>query len=401
MASLWLIFPLEFVAVSFHIVYELGFHRNGILEVALNLHESLPGFDDLAYLLKSTNNLTFITVSLLLAFFTAEKFFELRTGISHQYLAGITSLFIYFLLIVETASGLDLPQITAVASNLLIPILIGLLTGFCYSLLSHQNSPRISTHYWATTHLIFIFTGIILLVGALSFAIYQTQLFPSYLYQQAQNIVQAGNHPNLGSILLATFIHNVGHYIGIISTFAADAGNHFSAEGANLAYLAQHHKLWKIPYPINIKSLYDSYGAIGGNGMLLGLVGSILVRVKAQRIRLVAQLTLGQVIFDQNEALMFGIPILFNPLLLIPFLLAPFVTMTLGYLAISFHLVPAAAYVIPYATPSILRAFLGTNGNYLALTLSLLCCLVSGAIYYPFIRLLDQASLQKEGDAHA
>lgn len=394
LATLWLVFPLEFVGVTFHIIYETCFHENGILETAWNLKTNLPGFQDLAYLLKSTNDLTFITVSLLLAFFSAEKLYELRVRQSHEHLAGITSLFIYFLLIVETASSLDLPQIATVASNLLIPILIGLLTGFIYSFIERRQPTKITTSYWATTHLIAIFSFLIVFIGALSFIIYQTQLYPNYLFQQVQNLFQSGKQPTFWRIILATTLGNLGHFLGIINEFTTNMGNHFSSEGANLAYLAVHHSLWKVPYPINLHTLYDSYGALGGNGMLLALGSTILLRVKNQQTRLVARLTFGQLLFDQGEALMFGVPILFNPLFFIPLLLAPFLSMTIGYLAISMHLVPPAAYVIPYATPGILRAFLGTNGNFSALAVSLLCVCVSGLVYYPFVNLLDQFTAQ-------
>ncbi|MBU7554213.1 PTS transporter subunit EIIC [Pediococcus ethanolidurans] len=401
LSALWLIFPLEFVAATFHIIYETGFHRNGILEVILNLHTNLPGFYAISYLLKSTNDLTFITISLLLAFFTAENLFELRSKLSHEHLAGITSLFIYFLLIVETAPSLDFPQITEVAGNLLIPIVIGLLTGYGYSLLARNSHIKLTVSYWATNRLIIIFSLLIVVIGAISFAVYQTQLFPNYLSQQLQNLIQVGNRPSFWKIILATFLSNIGHFFGVINDSTTTIGNHFSSGTANLTYLADHHNLWKIPYPITLHSLYDSYGALGGNGMLLALAGTILIRVKNQRARLVAGLSFTQTLFDQGEALMIGIPILFNPLFLIPFLVTPIVSMSIGYLAIVAHLVPASAYVIPYATPSILRAFLGTNGNFGALLISLLSLVISGLIYYPFVSLIDQLVEGKEADFHA
>ena len=401
LSALWLIFPLEFVGVSFHIIFETCFHRNGILEVIWDLHTNLPGFNSISYLLKSTNDLTFITISLLLAFFTAENLFELRAKLSHEHLAGFTSLFIYFLLIVETAPNLDLPQITDVAGNLLIPILIGLFTGYGYSFLAKRSSLKLTVTYWSTTHLIVIFSLLIILIGGISFTVYQTQLFPNYISQQVQNFLQTGNHPTFWKITFATLLSNFGHFFGIINDFTTTIGNHFSSETANLTYLAQHHNLWNIPYPITLHSLYDSYGALGGNGMLLALAGAILLRVKNQRARLVAGLSITQTVFDQSEALMFGIPILFNPLFLIPFLVAPFVSMSIGYLAIITHLVPAAAYVIPYATPSILRAFLGTNGNFGALFVSLIGLILSSLIYYPFVSLIDQLPERNGDESHA
>ncbi|AVL00641.1 PTS sugar transporter subunit IIC [Pediococcus inopinatus] len=394
-STLRILLPFEFIGIALHIIYETAFHENGIFEAIFDLRSNLPAFKPLGITLKITTMLIFLSIALSIAFLVADHFVSSSTRPTTRYLAGLTSLTIYFLLIAETSPSLNLLQISESSGNLLLPIIVGLIIGFCFTKLQAHSHTGFGNN-WPTILTLFIF---ILLIGGLSLTVHQTQYYASFFYQQISTLLNIGAHPSFLKILLAVTLRNCAHFFGIISDFTNTIANQFPDQGANLAYVIAHHNLWKIPYPITFHSLYNSYGMLGGNGMLLALNATLLFKIKNKRMQFAARLSLGQTLFDQGGTLLFGIPVLFNPILLIPFLLAPLISMMLGYLFIMTKLVPPATYIIPHATPGILRAFLGTNGDWRALLLSLACLAISSAIYYPFINLINRA-INEQGDVN-
>ena len=82
--------------------------------------------------------------------------------------------------------------------------------------------------------------------------------------------------------------------------------------------------------------------------------------------------------------------------MLIPFLLSPLASMSIAWFFINFKMMPPAVYGAPDSTPSFLLGFIGTNGNWVALIVSFLGIAVSTAIYYPFLKILEQEMIQKK-----
>lgn len=90
-------------------------------------------------------------------------------------------------------------------------------------------------------------------------------------------------------------------------------------------------------------------------------------------------------IFNINEPIMFGLPIVLNPIMMVPFILVPIVNCAIGYFFVSMEIIPPVAYAVPWTTPGPLIAFLGTGGNWLALLVGFLCLGVATMIYLPFV----------------
>ncbi|WP_155386963.1 PTS transporter subunit EIIC [Pediococcus damnosus] len=393
--ALRILLPFEFIGISLHIIYETTFHRNGIFEAIFDLHSHIPAFKQIGMTLKVSESLIFLSIALLIAFLVADLLVSSSTKYQNNHLAGLISLILYFTLISETSPSLNLLQISESSGNILLPIVMGLIIGFSFLKLQSNFHSTFDTNL--SILLFFIF---ILIVGAIGLTVHQTQYYATLFYQQVTSLLNIGQHPSFFKILLAVSLRNIAHFFGMISDFTNTVANHFPDESANLAYASAHHNLWKIPYPITFHTLYNSYGMLGGSGMLLALNGTLLFKVKDKQMQFAARLSMGQTLFDQGGTLLFGIPVLFNPLLLIPFLLSPLVSMILAFLFISWKLVPPATYMIPNATPSLLRAFLGTNGDWRALILSLICVAVSGIIYYPFVKMLNRVTLEQGDEMH-
>lgn len=141
--------------------------------------------------------------------------------------------------------------------------------------------------------------------------------------------------------------------------------------------------------------LWDVYALIGGSGATLALAFMLLMLSKSRQLKVLGKSSIGPSIFNINEPILFGMPIVMNPVLMIPFIFAPMITGTIAYFAIDAGLVDKMFAIAPWTTPPIINAFLDT-GDIKASVLQIGCFLVSGLIYYPFFRMWDKAKMKEE-----
>lgn len=113
----------------------------------------------------------------------------------------------------------------------------------------------------------------------------------------------------------------------------------------------------------------------------------------------VRKLSIGPGLFNINESVIFGLPIVLNPIFIIPFLLVPVVNLLIGYAAIVVKLIPPIAYGVPWTTPGPLIPFVGTGGEIMGLVVGIVCLAVSVLIYAPFVIASNKAAAksQEEG----
>lgn len=130
---------------------------------------------------------------------------------------------------------------------------------------------------------------------------------------------------------------------------------------------------------------FDAYAWFGGSGGTLMLLIAIIMFSKRADYREVAKLGMGPGIFNINEPIMFGLPVVFNPILFIPFILAPFVSVIIGWTATYLGLVAPVSTVVPWPTPAILYSFLATAGDWRAPLVTIVCMIVSFIIWAPFV----------------
>ncbi len=126
----------------------------------------------------------------------------------------------------------------------------------------------------------------------------------------------------------------------------------------------------------------------GGAGATLPLV-LLLLRSKVRRTRRVALATLAPTVFNANEPLMFGLPLVSNPYLSLPFVIAPLTLAVITWEAIHLGLVARPALYIPSSVPLPFSVLLATK-DWRAAVLIAVNVLVALAIYAPFVRLLDR-----------
>lgn len=141
--------------------------------------------------------------------------------------------------------------------------------------------------------------------------------------------------------------------------------------------------------------MIDQFATIGGAGMTVGLIISLLLVARSQRLKMMSKLSAVPTIFNINEPLVFGIPIVLNPLMIVPITLAPIVSCLIAYVAMSIGFMPLFnGVVVPWTTPPVLSGFLVSGWQ--GAVVQLIAVAVSVVIYYPFVRALDKQYRKEE-----
>lgn len=146
---------------------------------------------------------------------------------------------------------------------------------------------------------------------------------------------------------------------------------------------------------------YNNFVFIGGSGGTLGLTLYIAFLARSQQLGILGKASIAPGLFNINEPIIFGLPIVYNPYLAIPFLFGPMVTASLAYWAIKLEFIKPIIAQTPWPSPGGLGAFIGTAGDYRAAIVAILCALVSFVIYFPFVKFYDAKLLKEEQDAAA
>ncbi len=143
---------------------------------------------------------------------------------------------------------------------------------------------------------------------------------------------------------------------------------------------------------------YQWFIWIGGSGATIGLVILLAVFAKAKYSKSLGRTALVPGIFNINEPLVFGAPIVLNPILIIPFVIAPMVMGTIAFVATSLGLVNRVSVLAPWTLPGPIGAYIATGGDWRALVLNVILILVSIVIYYPFFKIYDNKQLELENE---
>ncbi|WP_204189644.1 PTS cellobiose transporter subunit IIC [Mammaliicoccus sciuri] len=192
----------------------------------------------------------------------------------------------------------------------------------------------------------------------------------------------------IGILVIYFLIHAlwiVGiHGANIISAFITPivlSNMQLNIEGANIPFAGE---------------FQNSFVVMGGSGATLGLCVFIAFLAKSEQLRVLGKASLAPGLFNINEPLVFGLPIVYNPFLAIPFFLAPMVSASIGYWTIKLELVKPIIAQVPWPSPIGFGAFIGTAGSLMAVLVSLICGFVAFLIWFPFIKIYDKKLVEQE-----
>ncbi len=136
---------------------------------------------------------------------------------------------------------------------------------------------------------------------------------------------------------------------------------------------------------------------MGGTGMTLAVVLLIFLIGRSRQIKELGKLGGPPGIFNVNEPIIFGLPIILNPLVIIPWLLAPVVVTIVTYFAMSTGLVPKpAGIIVPWTTPIGISGFLATGNSWRGAVMQIVNLLIVMAIWWPFLKIIDKNYYESE-----
>jgi phosphotransferase system, cellobiose specific, IIC component len=137
--------------------------------------------------------------------------------------------------------------------------------------------------------------------------------------------------------------------------------------------------------------MLESYVYLGGTGATLSLILAIFIASRRADYRQVAKMALPSGMFNINEPILFGLPIIMNPVLMIPFIIIQPVLAGITLLVYSLGIIPPSTNFAPWTMPPGLGAFFNSNGSVAALILALVNVVIATLIYLPFVMIANKA----------
>ncbi|AJG98191.1 PTS cellobiose transporter subunit IIC [Clostridium beijerinckii] len=139
----------------------------------------------------------------------------------------------------------------------------------------------------------------------------------------------------------------------------------------------------------------DQFMTVTGAGMTIGLVAAMLAFSKSAQCKQLGKLAIVPAIFNINEPITFGTPIVMNPFMALPFIITPMLSGIILYFAIATGIVPPfGGVMVPWTTPPVISGLL--VGGVRTAILQFLVLVMSFFIYLPFFKKLDNINYKNE-----
>ena len=215
------------------------------------------------------------------------------------------------------------------------------------------------------------------------------ELINQYLQIPFQNLSQG-----LGAIIILVFAVQVFWFFGLhgpnVLAPILDGGyipllndntniyNTAMAAGKSLNDVVDQMFVWT-------RGSFDAFVWMGGSGCTIALLIAIMIFSKRDDARAVAKLSLPMGCFNINELVIFGLPIVLNPLYFIPWLITPVILATIAYLATASGLIPPVFITVPWVVPPVIYAILATGGSLMAGVIAAINLVVAVLCWIPFV----------------
>jgi PTS system cellobiose-specific IIC component len=239
-----------------------------------------------------------------------------------------------------------------------------------------------------------LFVAIIAVIVSWILAITPFENFHNVIYTIIQTPLK-GLGLSLPGYLLMQILATLVMFCGIHGNtiFATYIPLTMAASAENLAALVAGQ-----PLPNIITGSFSVLCQPGGIGGTLGLAFMLAFAAKSKRLRALGRISVVPAIFGINEPLIFGIPILLNPLLFIPYVLSPIVCTSISYFTIALGIVPRLTGTeVNWTMPQIVSGFLAQGWQVALLQVVLIA--VSTLIWFPFFKMVDRQITAEEDAA--
>jgi PTS system cellobiose-specific IIC component len=220
-------------------------------------------------------------------------------------------------------------------------------------------------------------------------------ILPAAIMALVQPLVSASD--TLPAVLLAVLVCQVLWFAGIHGALIVTGiMNPFW-----MANLSENQMAMTMGEPIPhifVQGFWDHYMLIGGVGSTLPLA-FLLLRSKAVHLRTIGKMGIVPGLFNINEPILFGAPIIMNPIFFLPFVLVPMLNATFAWFMLDFGLVERVVSLTPWTTPAPIGASWATNWALTPVFVCCICMLISAATYFPFLKVYEKQLLDKEKSA--
>lgn len=200
---------------------------------------------------------------------------------------------------------------------------------------------------------------------------------------------------SLPSVLLQTFLNSFFWVFGIHG--ASIVGN--IARPIWVVLLEQNQaalELGKALPTIASEPFFQWFIYIGGSGATIGLAIAMVTVGKSAFSKSLGKTVFVPALFNINEPIMFGTPVVMNPTLMIPFITAPLVLATIAWFATSWGWVNRVSSIAPWTLPGPIGAYMATGFDWRAAVLSVVLIIIATLMYIPFFKIYDNSLLKEE-----
>lgn len=221
-------------------------------------------------------------------------------------------------------------------------------------------------------------------------------LFNTNLHDVIYTFIQqplTGLGSSLPATLLALFLTQILWFFGLHGQVIINSVLDPIWQTLSLENLAAYEAGQELPHIIT-KSFMDTFTvSLGGTGMTLMVVILMAFVMKSKQLKEIGKLGLGPGIFNVNEPVIFGLPIVLNASMVIPWVLTPIVVTIFNYFMMASGIFPATTgVVVPWTMPLFFSGMMATN-SIMGGILQLIDVVIVAAIWFPFLKVQDKANL--------
>ena len=309
----------------------------------------------------------------------------------------------------DGVSGPDvIPKAWAGSNGVITAILVSFFVSavFCYCEKNHIGIKMpdavpggVAKAFEALVPGMVLFTTAAIVYGVCHFALGTT--FPELIFKIIQTPLQGLSDSVVGgtvivslqSILFWAGIHGPNVVGGVVSPLLIansldnqaliDAGQQLAGNPAAKIFTCQ---------------INDVFVKSGGCGLTMGFLIASWLSAKSDQMKSITKLATVPGLFNINEPIIFGLPIVFNPYLLFPFIFVPLFAFFITYAAIAIGFMPPfSAVQVPWTTPPVIAGLLldGWQGA----VIQIINLAMATAVYFPFVRAQDKKMLEEEQEA--
>lgn len=304
-----------------------------------------------------------------------------------------------FLLVSAPQANGNMPTVALGGVGIFTAVIVAIYVTELTRFLKHHNigirlPPQVPANIKQSFDLLIPILAVIITLYPISMGVQALfdQLLPQAIMALFQPLISAAD--SLPAILLAVLICHLLWFAGIHGS-AIVSGMLQAFWLTNLG-LNQTDLAAGLPLThIMTEAFWNFLIVIGGSGATFGLV-LLFLRSKSVHLRAMGKLSLIPSMFNINEPVIFGTPIVMNPTFFIPFILSPMINAVVAYTAVTTNLLPHMISLVPWTSPAPIGAAWAMGWDFRVTVLVLLLMALSALIYYPFFKVYEKQLLAQE-----